>query len=462
MKGPRSIQWRIAAVVLLFGGVMIMLYHWRHERWVTRRLLLRMERDAADTASRLSGVLQHLARKQQERAAELEMSYVSLSDDVETGVVCGRDGVIRCSTHPQWSGLHVSQTPMSSDWAAAQSAMERMMTQVSWNADGDRLTAASTFFESYDPSDRAVVLLRYDPEHSLARVRQEAWEESVLQAEVLLMLILLVWFALDATVIRPVGELVDQMRSAGAGGVASRVLGGGSELAWASKEFARTVAHLKEAERSLLDATEMERRRIGQDIHDDLCQRLTATKMKMEVMQASPSKAAPLAKEVVEEITEAVSIARGMARGLSPVGVDSLGMKGALEDVARFLKSAYHTSCDTECDDLTDRLDLASQEQLLRVVQELAVNACKHAAPTLLSINVRADDSGIEATVVHNGNTFDPARAVQTPGMGLALITQRLRALGGTLERGEEGGCQVAIVRVPSTSCQATLSPSPT
>lgn len=452
MKPPRSIQWRIAGVVMVFGCAMILLNHWRNESWVTRRLLQRLEHDAADTASRLSGVLQHLARKQQERAAELEMSYVSLSDDVEIGVVCGLDGVIRCSTHPQWSGLHVSETPAASDWANAQSAMKHMTNFVGWNAAGDRLTAASAFFETYNSDDKAVVLVRYDPAHSLLQVRDDAWQESVIQAELLMILILLVWFALDEAVSRPVGRLVEQMRSAGSGGVVSQPPGGNNELAWASREFARTLGQLNRAERDLLDATEMERRRIGQDIHDDLCQRLTATKMKTEVMINTSSESGPLAREVVAELTEAVSIARGLARGLSPVGVDTLGMKGALEDVGRFLKGAYRTSCDTECDDLAGHMDLPSQEQLLRVVQELAVNACKHAAPTHLSINVRANEGGIEATVLHNGCRFDPAQAAHKAGMGLALIMQRLRTLGGTLERVEEGGCQLAIVRVPSAS----------
>ena len=79
MKTPRSIQTRISLIVLLFGLLTIMLNQWRNQEWLVERRLDRLEHEAEDTSSRLSGMLQHLTRKRQERTAELELNYVSLS-----------------------------------------------------------------------------------------------------------------------------------------------------------------------------------------------------------------------------------------------------------------------------------------------------------------------------------------------------------------------------------------------
>ena len=101
MKLFNSIQSRITLSVWLYGLMMIQFNNWRNQHWLLERQYERMSQEAADTGSRLAGLLQHLTRRQLERAAELEMAYVALSPDVDLGLVCNKEGVVTCATRMQ-------------------------------------------------------------------------------------------------------------------------------------------------------------------------------------------------------------------------------------------------------------------------------------------------------------------------------------------------------------------------
>ncbi|MBK8037083.1 MAG: hypothetical protein IPK22_08080 [Verrucomicrobiaceae bacterium] len=455
MKMPNSIQKRISGIVLLFGCLTIGLNNWRSQTWLVERRLDRLEQEAQDTGNRLSGLLQHLSRRQQERAAELEMAYASLSHDVELGVVCDDDGLIRYSTQLQWREMRVEDSPLSGEWAETKPVMERMTTLASWNKARTKFIVVAPFFESYDVSGKAVVMIRYDPAISLEQVRQEAWDESFRQAAVLLALVLLLWLALDEVVGRRVRGLLRQVSVVGHVGkeTAPATMTGNDELALVSQEFEQAVERLSEAEKMVVGAAEEERRRIGRDLHDDLCQRLSATKMKTEVMVNASAETSPevkaLAEQVVKELKDSVTIARGLARGLSPVGLDANGLRDALEELAQFTRDAFQTSCFAEGDDVDAVLDFHERELLFRVAQELVMNACKHSRPTVISITTLLEENAVVLRVLHDGEPFQPAVAASGTGMGLHLMTQRIRALGATLERTVETDLTINTVHIP-------------
>lgn len=456
MKLFHSIQSRITLTVLSFGLLMNLLNNWRNQQWLTDRRLARLEQEATETGSRLAGLLQHLSRKQQERAAELEMAYVSLSSDVDLGLVCNKEGVVSCSTHMQWKQMDVLKTPLANEWRRHASVLETMAPAFQWNAEKTSLVVMVPFFETYESSSRAAVLIRYDATLALVQVRGEAWQESLRQAGVLLASCLLLWFALDELITRRVRKVVEILRAASTIDGHPTTLEGHDELSMISKEFAGAVTKLRTAENMVLEAAEQERRKIGRDLHDDLCQRLSAIKMKAGVVQGMISekdgKIANLAGQVAEELSESTVIARSMAWGLAPVGIENHGLKDALENVLRFAEKSYMVQCSLDYSDLSSSLTGSSQELLFRIAQELVVNACKHSKPNVINITVRMEDSNVVLSVIHDGTAFTEKSTSDGHGMGLHLMSQRLRTLSATLERTIEKGerdFSIAIVRIP-------------
>lgn len=457
MKFLTSIQSRITLTVWLFGLLMIQFNNWRNQHWLLERQYARMSQEAADTGSRLAGLLQHLNRRQQERAAELEMAYVSLSPDVDMGLVCNKEGVVTCATRMQWFHMNILQTPLAEDWRRHADVLATMKPAVEWDTAKRKLIVMFPFLETYENTSRAAVLIRYDATLALEQVGRDAWFESLRQAAVLLASCLLLWFALDELVTRRVHRLAQILREAASTASPPRVLEGKDELSLISLEFAGAIAKLRTAENMVLEAAEVERRKIGRDLHDDLCQRLSATKMKAEVMQgmfhASDGRIASLAGQVAEELAESTVIARSMAWGLAPVGIENHGLKDALENVLRFAEKSYHVRCSLDYSDVCPSLTGSAQELLFRIAQELVVNSCKHSKPGILNITVRMEGADVVLSVIHDGSAFSEPAEANGCGMGLHLMSQRLRMLSATLERTVEAGTrdfQIAIVRVPS------------
>lgn len=475
MMKPRSIKSRITLLVLLFGVLMIAINHLVNQTWVVGRRLSRLEEEAVATAKPLSGILQHLLRRKQERAAELEMSYAALSTKLELGLVCGSDGIVRFSTQLRWRGMKIEETPVSGQWPEIVKALEARDSVNIWSADKTNLTVGSRFYEGFDASSKGVVVMNYDYTRELEQVRVEALHESLTQVAILAALCLLVWYSMDELVIRRVIKVVEYARGYPSAGGIPKVLEGDDELSMISADFSDVVKRLRESENQVLEAAETERRRIGRELHDDLCQRITATKLKAEVVHGMLSghegKEAALAEQLAEELSESAVIARGIARGLSPVGLEKDGMQDALDDMARFMYNSYSVHCTISYMPVHEHLSGSAQELLFRIAQELAVNASKHSKPRNMTVSLRiksdeadAKPSSVELIVMHDGSPFQENPDTSKNGMGLHLLKQRLFALSATLERSENEGApeiSVATVRIPLKNgmVNTTLSP---
>jgi len=232
---------------------------------------------------------------------------------------------------------------------------------------------------------------------------------------------------------------------------------------------AMDVSERKILERRLLDTAENERRRIGMDLHDDLCQRLAAALMKTGVLQSALARAGgsnqeALATELAHDLSEATGIARGFARGLAPVGVEALGITAALSDLGEFITRGFKIPCRVECSASDEDLTGESATHIFRVAQELATNAAKHARPSWIEISFEMTDREARLLVTHDGTPYRPA-GVAVEGMGMHLVRQRLDALGASLSfhppgQGEEPVSSVECL-IPLSNTTEPPPPEP-
>lgn len=453
MKQARSLRSRITLVMLAFGLLMILMNRWWTHEWMMKRHLARLQTEAVESASPLSGIMQHLLRRKQERAAELELSYAALAPRLELGLVCDPSGKVRFATQLQWRGLNIRDTPLGADWPEIAKVLLGDNAVHVWRAKHAGLVVASQFYEGYDASSKGVLVMLYDYALELEELKSDALHDFLRQVCVLAALCLLMWQTLDAIFVRRVIELLDNIHDAPSKSGPPPVLAGSDELSAISDEFAKTIVQLREAESFVLEAAEEERRRIGRELHDDLCQRITAAKLKAEVVHGivpeGQQKQADLTRQLAEELAESADIARNIARGLSPVGLEKDGLEDALQDVAYFMERAFSVRCTTTCAHLHGRLSENSQELLFRIAQELVVNAGKHSRPQNLSVAVSLKADRVELLVMHDGSPFYEPADTKTSGMGLHLMRQRLLSLSATLERTVRAGPpEISITRV--------------
>lgn len=195
---------------------------------------------------------------------------------------------------------------------------------------------------------------------------------------------------------------------------------------------ANDITQQKLLEQKVIEVSESEQRRIGQDIHDDLCQQLASigclTKVvEQRLRQLHHEEAAHLA-QIGEMISQANVRAREIARDLVPSIVESEGLPGALEELAKRTERVFGLECRFVCN---EEIRMASQAavQLYRIAQEAVGNAVRHGSPTRVTISMRREQDRLTLSVMDNGRGM--AKTSGASGLGLLTMAHRVQMLDG-------------------------------
>lgn len=213
----------------------------------------------------------------------------------------------------------------------------------------------------------------------------------------------------------------------------------------------RDITERKRLEREILEVSDQERRRIGQDLHDGLCQHLAGIELMSQVLEqklAARSKAdSARAGEIARHVREAISQTRSLARGLSPVTLESEGLALGLQELAANTEKMFGISCRVDYLASVQVTATAAATHLYRIAQEAVSNALKHGKASEVSIRLELDGSRIRLTIQDNGSGF-AASKVSRDGMGLHIMQYRAGMLGGTLtvEGNPAGGTRVVCL----------------
>lgn len=216
----------------------------------------------------------------------------------------------------------------------------------------------------------------------------------------------------------------------------------------------RDLTERKALEDKILQISEEEQARIGQDIHDDLCQQLAAIGCLAKVAQKSLNKSgSPEARsleEIVRLVSRANTRARETSRGLMPVVLDAGGLMAALEELADNTARAYEIACDFRYDNPVQVNDNKTSVQLFRIAQEAVSNAVKHGQARRVDIHLARQSGNIVLTVRDDGVGI-PDKPGKGTGMGLLTMNHRAQMMGGTIQVSPRngGGTQV-ICSVPA------------
>ncbi len=208
-------------------------------------------------------------------------------------------------------------------------------------------------------------------------------------------------------------------------------------------------------QRDILEISEREQRRIGQDIHDDLCQRLAALKMKLQHLAEDLESAAPAhagdARAISQHLGEATQVARALARGLSPVDIGHDGLPAALLGLVRSAEEIFRITCRLHVRGSCTPLDHQAATQLYRITQEAIANAVKHAAAAHVDVFLDCEAAPATLTVVNDGSPF--VRPPRQPGLGLHLMRQRAESIRASLEFSDNppGATTALRITLPSS-----------
>jgi two-component system, LuxR family, sensor kinase FixL len=222
-----------------------------------------------------------------------------------------------------------------------------------------------------------------------------------------------------------------------------------SEMILSGKRcFTGIVADLSERrrlERQVLETAAAEQRRIGQDLHDGVCQAMAAMSFSLEMVRRKLSRSEPVEPAQLDKIQRMLQESsfnlRQLAHGLQPVHFRAGGLPEALRELATTISERFQVSCRARCTANAMVSDEATAEHLYRIAQEAAGNAVKHGKADTVRIHLAVPPpGGLALAVVDNGIGFDVADAPVAPhapfvpkgghGMGLRIMKYRADAIG--------------------------------
>jgi signal transduction histidine kinase len=220
---------------------------------------------------------------------------------------------------------------------------------------------------------------------------------------------------------------------------------------------AESRADLAASRARIVAAADDARRRIERDLHDGTQQQLVSLGLKVRAAQAAlPPHLGQLERElscIAEGLASMFDQLREISHGIHPAILSEKGLKPALRALAR--RSAVPVELDLHAERrLPDHVEVAAYY----VVSEALTNVAKHAHAFVVHVELEAHDAILRLAITDDGiGGADPGR-----GSGLVGLSDRIAALGGTLQVASPAGDGTTLrIEVP-LDCQSSAgSPEP-
>jgi signal transduction histidine kinase len=177
-----------------------------------------------------------------------------------------------------------------------------------------------------------------------------------------------------------------------------------------------------------------EQLRIGQDLHDGVCQQLAGIQYtaeliakKLRVNAAAKAEITRLADRARQVIAEA----RHLATGLSLASLESQGLTAALEELTFNTQVSSKIKCAFKCEHPIPISDIVRATHIYRIVQQAIHNALKHGKPKSLVVEAMIRDNQVTLSITDDGSGLKLGWN-QTSGIGLRSMDYRARIIGGS------------------------------
>jgi PAS domain S-box-containing protein len=214
---------------------------------------------------------------------------------------------------------------------------------------------------------------------------------------------------------------------------------------------------LRQLTHRLLQSQDEERRRIARELHDSTVQNLGALIAHLAFLR---KRAGPLESQDEIRISESVSLCehiikeiRTLSYLLHPPLLDEIGLASALQWYVRGFTQRSGVQVEVAVVQDIGRLPSEVEVALFRVVQESLTNIHRHSGSARANIRLTRDEGHVLVQVQDRGrgmrleSSADSGNTIQTIGVGILGMRERLRQLGGRLEiESSYGGTTVTAI----------------
>lgn len=196
------------------------------------------------------------------------------------------------------------------------------------------------------------------------------------------------------------------------------------------------ITDRRRAEQEIIDVTSRVQTRVGQDIHDSICQELTGISLKAGVLAARLAEQGLQEAQVIAELEEmlgnVLSEARALAQNLYPVIHEERDLTAVVENHLLKVQRLHGIQCSLVCEGDAKVSDVQASTHVVRIIQEAVNNAVKHADPQSIRVEISAQTGHLLIKVIDDGVGFRNKSGAEG-GMGISIMRYRARIIGSTL-----------------------------
>jgi len=220
-----------------------------------------------------------------------------------------------------------------------------------------------------------------------------------------------------------------------------------AELHAANNELENEIARRKGLEGQILEISDREQERLAQELHDGLCQQLTAIGFLARATALSLKNHRVVQTDDLEKIAKLINAsvmdAHNIARDLHKEEIDAAGFLPALQHLVD--RQIWRTSCQLDLRTEVNIEDDNVASELYRILREALINANKHARATQIVLEVRRLKNHFVFSVSDNGVGFS-RKPKAGCGLGFHIMQYRAQSIGARLEFEslKKGGSRVA------------------
>lgn len=232
-----------------------------------------------------------------------------------------------------------------------------------------------------------------------------------------------------------------------------------AERADALRKLEHAIAERRRLERELAQIGDEERRRLGQDVHDGVCQQITGALLRCQALERRLARGEQLPTADLHALSillkEAIDEAHAVAQGLQPLESEPGAVVRALRALVQRTQAGSGLECQFAANGETAVPDPIVAQHLYRIAQEAMSNAVRHAHAAHIHLALSGDDHVYTLQVEDDGSGLPTATG--NGGLGMRTMAYRAEMIGGTLtvDASLHGGVRVTC-RVPISSSADT------
>lgn len=209
------------------------------------------------------------------------------------------------------------------------------------------------------------------------------------------------------------------------------------------------LKYQKEQLHAVIFTQEEERKRIAQDLHDDISSKLNIVSLNTHLLSTSnlsEVEKTEITENIIALTAKALENSRKIAHNLLPPVLEKFGLNAGIEELceefeaSKAIKVHYNNSIDF------DENDIDRQLHVFRILQELMNNSLRHGKATEIWISFEIKNEIPTCFYKDNGIGFDVENSENQKGLGMKNIDSRISFLNGTMEINSELGNGITVI----------------